>query len=247
MHLHVLLFLLSWLLLAAQPTRATNTTANIAAVTDSSFFVSMPGCPLKCGNVTVPYPFGIGSSCSIDPRFNITCNTSSNPPKLYIGDKYNTFEVLNISQTQVWTPILFIYQCYNRMGGLTTYNGFPVNLDYISFPYSISHTANKVTAVGCNDFAVMGTSDTRGFLGEIGGCLPSCWGTVNITTNCNGFGCCQSDIPKGQQVVGLDIVTVGNHSEGILIVLVVIITLVMEKQTELGVLHNSQHSTYLYF
>ncbi|KAH7835112.1 hypothetical protein Vadar_022972 [Vaccinium darrowii] len=234
MYLHVLPFLLSWLLLAAQPTRATNATEaanNVAALTNSSFFISKPGCQPKCGNVSVPYPFGIGSSCSIDPRFNINCNTSSNPPKLYIGDKYNTFEVLNISQTQVWTSILFTSKCYNRRGGQTTYNGFGPD---VSFPYSISHTANKVTAVGCNDLAVLWIYDTQGYFGEIGGCLPSCWGSVNFTTDCNGFGCCQSDIPKGPRVFDLGIVTVGNHSEEILVVLVVINTLVMEKQTELG-------------
>ncbi|KAH7835337.1 hypothetical protein Vadar_025162 [Vaccinium darrowii] len=240
MYLHVLVlpFLLSWLLLAAaQPTPATNITANIAAVTDSSFFVTKhDGCQPKCGNVTIPYPFGIGSDCSIDPGFMMTCDNSSGHPTPYIFN--TTYKVLNISQTQVWTPIHFMMTCYNQAGGWggTTYNESGVDLDYLSFPYSISHTTNKVTAVGCNDLAVLWTSDIHGSLGVVGGCLPSCWGNVNITTNCNGFGCCQSDIPKGPQVVDLDIVTVGNHSEEILVVLVVIITLVMEKQTELGAL-----------
>ncbi|KAH7832957.1 hypothetical protein Vadar_001754 [Vaccinium darrowii] len=242
MYLHVLPFLLSWLLLAAQPTRATNTAANIAAVTDSSFFVSKPGCPLKCGNVTVPYPFGMGSDCSIGPWFNITCDTGSYPPKPYIGNNSNSIEVLSISQTQVWAPILFTYQCYNETGGLTTSNSFGPDLFLVyndtTSPYSFSDTANKVTVVGCDDLAILSTTA----IGEIGGCMPTCLAALamNFTTNCNGFGCCQSDIPKGLEVTNLSIGTIVDHSKEILVVLVVIITLVMEKQTELVALHNSQ-------
>ncbi|KAL6198511.1 hypothetical protein ACLB2K_028300 [Fragaria x ananassa] len=40
---------------------------------------SLPGCPGQCGNLTVPYPFGIGEGCYLRERFNITCNESSQP------------------------------------------------------------------------------------------------------------------------------------------------------------------------
>ena len=36
--------------------------------------ISQPGCKDQCGNVTVPYPFGIGHSCYIDDWFEIVCN-----------------------------------------------------------------------------------------------------------------------------------------------------------------------------
>ncbi|KAH7842115.1 hypothetical protein Vadar_001611 [Vaccinium darrowii] len=64
----------------AQPTLGISTTnitaaATADAITNTTFFVAKPGCQLKCGSLTVPYLFGIGvgSSCSIDPEFDITC------------------------------------------------------------------------------------------------------------------------------------------------------------------------------
>ncbi|KAI5331656.1 hypothetical protein L3X38_021782 [Prunus dulcis] len=39
-----------------------------------------PGCPEKCGNLTIPYPFGIGDGCYLRPEFNITCNQASTHP-----------------------------------------------------------------------------------------------------------------------------------------------------------------------
>lgn len=39
--------------------------------------ISKPGCPSKCGSLTVPYPFGIGigvgSGCALHSGFEINC------------------------------------------------------------------------------------------------------------------------------------------------------------------------------
>ncbi|CAH9078554.1 unnamed protein product [Cuscuta europaea] len=41
--------------------------------------VALPGCQEKCGNVTVPYPFGVGDkNCSLNDRdFKLTCDQYS--------------------------------------------------------------------------------------------------------------------------------------------------------------------------
>ncbi|KAF8370259.1 hypothetical protein HHK36_031701 [Tetracentron sinense] len=57
---------------------------------------TLPGCQDKCGNVTVPYPFGlIGNSNCYRPQMDINCNHSFNPPKLFLST--GIVEVLDIS------------------------------------------------------------------------------------------------------------------------------------------------------
>ncbi|KAI4975111.1 hypothetical protein ZWY2020_048718 [Hordeum vulgare] len=52
------------------------------------------GCSTSCGNISIPYPFGIEPDCYHD-GFNLTCDYSYRPPKLFLGD--GTVEVLEIS------------------------------------------------------------------------------------------------------------------------------------------------------
>ena len=58
------------------------------------------GCLNRCGDVSIPYPFGTNDHCSLSSDFLVTCNDSSNPPKLLLGKpspKGDNIRVLNIS------------------------------------------------------------------------------------------------------------------------------------------------------
>ncbi|KAL8093069.1 wall-associated receptor kinase 2-like [Apium graveolens] len=151
--------------------------------------ITKPGCPKKCGNLTVPYPFGIvsqGLTCSKDSSYDIICNYSTSPPKaiLQIGE----VEVHDISNSELRISNLLAYACYtsgvaaeeqslfNRLGGT---------------PYMYSK-ANVLTVVGCDDYANLYNAP-EGYLPK--GCTTTCQNTGEITENeCSGNGCCQVSI-----------------------------------------------------
>ncbi|XP_042043914.1 wall-associated receptor kinase-like 4 [Salvia splendens] len=61
--------------------------------------VAKPGCPNMCGNLAISYPYGVGSNCSLDPSFTISCNTATEPPKAYLSiiDK----QLIEINETYI--------------------------------------------------------------------------------------------------------------------------------------------------
>ncbi|KAL7265581.1 hypothetical protein ACSBR1_003374 [Camellia fascicularis] len=202
---------LSWLLLAQATLRtnttSTNTTATATNTTTSGFMVSKPGCPLKCGNLTVPYPFGIGvgSGCSIGSWFEINCSTASNPPKPLLG----SLEVFDISDTQVRIKNTVASNCYNQSGALIHQNTAWIKLG--DSPYTFSETANKFTVIGCDDLALILGSEGRNFTS---GCVSLCSRSVDVLDGyCTGIGCCQTSIPKGLKMYSASLSSLGNHTK----------------------------------
>ncbi|KAG5552065.1 hypothetical protein RHGRI_010226 [Rhododendron griersonianum] len=201
----VILLFFSRLLLVAQPTLAKNITANIANKTYTSFLGAKPGCPQKCGNLSVPYPFGIGVPCSYDSNFTINCTTDSEPFLVGHG-------VLSISPTQVRLRNVVSSICYNKNGTVANFSEAFTWLQLTS-PYTYSDTANKFTVVGCHDFArLFGATQDVGI--HQSGCGSECpHSTVRIDANCTGVGCCKTDIPKGLTGYAVLMDSGGNHSE----------------------------------
>ncbi|KAL2486600.1 wall-associated receptor kinase 2 [Abeliophyllum distichum] len=117
---------------------------------------------IRCGNLEIPYPFGIGSNCSLNlhPYFNISCNTSFNPPKPYLLDNgpseiYN-YEVVNISETQIYvknSKAQLTMACYVKRYDNKTRRS-PVVMEFSYSPYTLSD-ANKVTSIGCVDMVMV--------------------------------------------------------------------------------------------
>ncbi|ERN11489.1 hypothetical protein AMTR_s00022p00101220 [Amborella trichopoda] len=57
--------------------------------------MAKPGCEERCGDIEIPYPFGMGHEGCFMEGFDITCNRSFIPPKPFIGK--GNLQVLNIS------------------------------------------------------------------------------------------------------------------------------------------------------
>ncbi|KAL0323819.1 UNVERIFIED_CONTAM: Wall-associated receptor kinase-like 8 [Sesamum calycinum] len=152
--------------------------------------IAKPGCLSKCGDLTVPYPFGIGikANCSINPFFDINCNPSFDPPKAFLGN----LEVLGISETKVHIRNKLTSLCVDDF----TPQDANFEMDLSGTPFSFSNQ-NKLTVVGCNHVSFMSKLGTY-----ISACVAVCSKPQELSNvSCTGIGCCQASIPKGLQYI----------------------------------------------
>ncbi|RWR79324.1 putative wall-associated receptor kinase-like protein 16 [Cinnamomum micranthum f. kanehirae] len=169
-----------------------------------------PGCQHQCGNVRIPYPFGIGDpSCYRDQYFNLTCrkDIETDDLKPFWGE----LEVLNIStlgEMTVGSPIG--WDCYFQNGSSSSRRPYSINL-YSMGPFTFSDTRNKLTAVGCDNKAYINGSWGSEFTS---GCMSYCKDEASVTSgSCNGIGCCQSFIPAGIKKFKVTLESFSNHSQ----------------------------------
>jgi Wall-associated receptor kinase galacturonan-binding len=166
--------------------------------------ISLPGCQDRCGGIPIPYPFGIGTNCSME-GFEIFCNaTNGGAPMPFVTSDSNigTMTLLNISislgQARVGMPISF--QCYNDTTKANDIDFWYVNGS--GTPFKLNYKKNKFTVVGCNTLAYLQlANDEYSFLG---GCVSACGSLESLTDSgsCSGVGCCQTAVPKGINFVG---------------------------------------------
>ncbi|XP_050108743.1 wall-associated receptor kinase 2-like [Malus sylvestris] len=156
-----------------------------------------PGCLDHCGNLTIPYPFGIGDGCYLDDRFKITCNISTQQPTAFMMT--SNVKITNISQYDGELQILQLvaFDCYNAQGNSTGWTRPELS---VPPPYTISKTKNVFVAVGCDTYAFF-----IGYRGEekyTTGCMSICdnlGNAIDQRDTCSGIGCCQTKIPSGLQ------------------------------------------------
>ncbi|KAM3279919.1 hypothetical protein ACQJBY_046976 [Aegilops geniculata] len=170
--------------------------ATAGASSDRS--MSLPGCPDKCGDVPIPYPFGIGEDCAAASRnsyFNLICNSMIGPPRPMVGYPEAVAEVADISlehgEMRVLSPVSHI--CFKSN---TTFTKFTGGYQLKDTPFLPSPSRNHFTVIGCNTMGLIGGQ--KGAASQyVAGCYSYCDG-VNSTSDgapCAGMGCCESAIP----------------------------------------------------
>ncbi|KAK6134164.1 hypothetical protein DH2020_032114 [Rehmannia glutinosa] len=150
--------------------------------------ISKPGCQEKCGNITIPYPFGIGSECSANSNFTVICQNSTNPPTPFLSSI--NMEALNISML----GSVIVNQPVSPLNCSDVQTTQYLATSLLGTPFTISANYNKLAVLGCPITVFLHAQ----VIGSMIGCRADC--NANSTdTNCNGVNCCQTTIPPRLQ------------------------------------------------
>nr|GMD57776.1 putative wall-associated receptor kinase-like 16 [Ipomoea batatas] len=186
-----------------------------AATSKTNYPIAKPNCSDRCGNVMIPFPFGLTEACSLNSNFSISCNTTYKPPKPFLTD--STVEIKEISvEGQLIIMKRTARICYNETGKVV-----PPQKSWFIWPtFYVNQTGNKFVAVGCDTFAyVYGYGEYRSAY-KTEGCTASCNGIQDVNNNensCSGIGCCETGIPNVARNVyfKVDSLYYYNHTTGV--------------------------------
>ncbi|CAL4999637.1 unnamed protein product [Urochloa decumbens] len=199
-----------------RPAGATATAATAAA--DDPW----RGCTRSCGNISIAYPFGVEPGCYRD-GFDLTCDRSHQPPKLFLGNGAAATEVTDISfstgTVRIRSGFINITDLVLPSGNTTGGAGGDLASGTPAWgaglrsggPYFLSEERNKLVVVACNvQVLLLAPADGGG--GDIvsacsalcpeldnnggGGTTPAHW-YLYFNGGCSGVGCCQATVPLG--------------------------------------------------
>ncbi|KAK1410802.1 hypothetical protein QVD17_37342 [Tagetes erecta] len=148
---------------------------------------TLTGCNDTCGNnVIIPYPFGIGADCSINPWYIVECSSST--PYL---PALNYLEVLGVNledQIVIVNTPTTNSNCQNPGQKNNTQS---TSIDLGNTPFLFSKLHNKFVFEGCGNGVMIDNGNV------LTGCSTSCVNdkTVSERNNCFGISCCQATLP----------------------------------------------------
>ncbi|KAG6386587.1 hypothetical protein SASPL_151753 [Salvia splendens] len=162
------------------------------------------GCPDQCGDMVIPYPFGVGTNCSHNSYFEINCDSSTDPPKAYLSINNIKKEVIEFNQTYIRIKSPFMLSaCYDQSTGKR--HSMTMNLS--ETPYMLSD-GNVLTAIGCDDM-VLHSNGTY----DYGGCSAFCAEKSDAGFgDCHYNGCCYQQLYTGTTFLEAELIDVSGKS-----------------------------------
>ena len=164
----------------------------------------------SCGNISIPYPFGVEPGCYHATGFNLSCHQQENPPTLFLGD--GTVQVLDISVPNATVRINSIRVDLSFDGRNTTVNGtwgagLPQGGNYF---LAVDSSTNKMVVVGCSVQVNLQGGEDSSFVSSCSTICPTIYpGTAGsgsrnqhskliwTSGDCSGLHCSQANIPQG--------------------------------------------------
>nr|GMD51055.1 putative wall-associated receptor kinase-like 16 [Ipomoea batatas] len=182
------------------------TAGSALSKTNSSISIAKSNCTDSCGNVMIPYPFGLTEECSLNSNFSIACNSSYDPPKPYLPN--SNIEISDISVDGQLTVMKYIARiCYSKTGEAVP----PSDSWLTTSNFYVNQTANKFVAVGCDAVATVSGSDRST---KMEGCRASCDGIGEVKNGtCSGIGCCETAIPNMAKNVYFTVGSIFNYNQ----------------------------------
>ncbi|PQM37235.1 hypothetical protein Pyn_18376 [Prunus yedoensis var. nudiflora] len=163
-------------------------------------------CPDRCGNLTIPYPFGVNEDCYMGSDYFINC-----APNGTAFLRNSNIRVTNISVDlgEIQIQQYLTYDCYTEEGE----HRYNIPELWVTPPYTISGAKNKFMAVGCDTYAEFEGYRPNQNLPFIAGCMSQCLGLDSVDENsCSGIGCCQTSIPDGLKNRTVFLKSYNNHT-----------------------------------
>jgi hypothetical protein len=157
-------------------------------------------CPDKCGDVHIPYPFGVGAGCSLNRSFALTCDNKTSPPSLLTGNIKVANITLETAQMVIYSYLTYI--CNVPFGNGTSQLLWKGMAFSVASPFLLSPSDNVFTALGYRSIARLKGRSKGAYLTC---CITTCE-RVNDTGDdgapCRGYGCCEASlIPGLRQVI----------------------------------------------
>ncbi|KAM0924433.1 hypothetical protein ACQ4PT_004855 [Festuca glaucescens] len=159
--------------------------------------VSKKGCSGRCGDIVVPYPFGIGDGCYRNDGFKgfqLECDLSGpSPPRLTIIGYNYSLATLTLETGEATTDVAAHRMCFNSTGELVSTNSM-IGMTLQITPYLFSAAKNHLVALGCPNLGFL--VDGPGHY--VTGCMSVCHASLfPMPGKCTGVGCCKIAIPSG--------------------------------------------------
>ncbi|XP_016648182.1 PREDICTED: wall-associated receptor kinase 1-like [Prunus mume] len=209
-----------------------STSSTTAAAHDHQALLpqALLGCSDRCGNLTIPYPFGIAPGCYRSPEFFINCTTTHDDenPVPYLtkrsGSAYDLIQ-LRVTNISLEEGDMHVLQPVTRSCGEDQNDTDGVLL--LPPPFTFSEDKNYLFAVGCGTIAVFqGSRPGQGLDGNTTlphiyrYCVTYCddnsdgnnTDPVINDDSCSGFACSLAQLPAGVQNLTVMLTPISNIS-----------------------------------